>query len=228
MIHQFDALPSTQDKARELARKGAEDGTVVVAKTMTGGRGQHGRSWHAPEGGWYASIIIRDLQDPRFLTLSLGNAVAELLEITGADPQLKWVNDVWIDGKKIAGILVESESTGSNLDFLVAGIGINFNGTANDFPEALRETSVTLEDVLGVDTCIEDTEAYILDTLKAAIDKARRGENLEILNAFRARDALKGQKVRVGDVEGTAERIDENGCLVIDGTPVDAGTVELL
>ncbi|MGB1697639.1 MAG: biotin--[acetyl-CoA-carboxylase] ligase [Thermoplasmatota archaeon] len=228
MIHRFDELESTQNKARELAKEGAPDGTVVVAKTMAGGRGQHGRTWHAPEGGWYASILIRDLPDPRFLTLSLGNAVANLLEIAGAEPQLKWVNDVWVGGRKIAGILVEGESTGADVDFLVAGIGINFNGNASDFPAPLDGSSITLEDVLGVDTCIEDTEAYILDELKAAIDKARAGENLEILNRFRARDALQGKRVRVGDVEGVAERIDENGCLVIDGTPVQSGTVELL
>lgn len=227
MIHRFDTLESTQDEARKLAREGAEDATVVVAKTMTGGRGQHDRSWHAPEGGWYASIIVRDL-DPRFLTLSLGNAVANLLEIAGADPKLKWVNDVWIDEKKVAGILVEGESTGDQIDFLIAGIGINFNGSASDFPEPLSTTSITLEDVLGVDTCIEDTEAYILEEIQAAIQKARAGENLEILNAFRARDALAGRTVKVGDVEGVAERIDENGCLVISGTPVDAGTVQLL
>lgn len=228
MIHRFDVLESTQDKARDLAREGAPDGTVIVAKTMTGGRGQQGRPWHAPEGGWYASIIIRELQNPRFLTLSLGNAVANLLEIAGAEPQLKWVNDVWVDNKKIAGILVEAESTGADVDFLVAGIGINFNGTARAYPAPLDSISVTLEDVLGVDTCIEDTEAYILKEIQAAIQKAKAGEDLEILNAFRARDALKGKPVRVDGVEGEVERIDENGCLVISGIPVQAGTVELL
>jgi BirA family biotin operon repressor/biotin-[acetyl-CoA-carboxylase] ligase len=228
MIHEFESLPSTQDEARRLANVGAADGTVVVAKEMTGGRGQGNNTWHAPIGGWYASIIVRDIKDPRFLTLALGNAVANLMEIAGADAKLKWVNDVWIDDKKVAGVLVEGESTGDQIDFLVAGIGINFNGTATTFPGELSASSITLEDALGVETCIEDTQEYILEELQRAIRKARAGENLEILNDFRARDALQGRAVRVGEVEGIAERIDENGYLLISGIPVHSGPVQLL
>lgn len=228
MIYEHESLPSTQDEARRLALEGAEDGTVVVAKQMTGGRGQGGKNWHAPIGGWYASIIVRDIPDARFLTISLGNAVANLMEIAGADAKLKWVNDVWIDDKKVAGILVEGESTGDKIDFLIAGIGINFNGSPKDFPVEIQATSTTLEESLGAETCIEDTQEYILQELQLAIQKARAGENLEILNEFRARNALQGRTVRVGDVEGIAERIDENGCLVISGTPIQSGTVQLL
>ena len=79
------ATASTMDEAKRLARAGAPDGTTVVAESMTAGRGTHGHAWHAPKGGLYVSIVVRDLQDPHLLTLALGNAVADVLEVAGAD-----------------------------------------------------------------------------------------------------------------------------------------------
>lgn len=226
-ITRYDAVGSTQDEAIALAQDGAPDGTVVVAKEMTGGKGTHGRTWHAPEGGWYASMVLRDIPDPRFVTLALGNAIADVLEVAGAEPRLKWVNDVFVDGKKIAGILVDSEITGDSVDFLVAGIGINLNGHAADYPSELQGGAVTLEDVLGVGMCIEDDEPFILESIAGWLQKVRDGRNDEILAHWRARDFLKGRTVSVADVQGTAEGIDDAGHLLIDGTPVTAGTVVL-
>ncbi len=219
---------STQDEALSRARDGAPDGTVVVATSMSEGRGQHDRPWHAPEGGWYASIILRDIADPRLLTLALGNAVADIIEVAGAEPQLKWVNDVWIKGRKVAGILVEAESTGDRIDFMVAGIGINFNGDPADWPQELTGVATTLEAELGADTCIEDTEAYILETIAGWVDKVRAGRTADILDAFRRRDALRGMTVDVDGRRGQANGIDNQGRLLVDDDAVDAGTVTIV
>ncbi|HLF17200.1 MAG TPA: biotin--[acetyl-CoA-carboxylase] ligase [Candidatus Thermoplasmatota archaeon] len=212
---------STMDEARRLARQGAADGTVVVAEEMTAGRGTHGRAWHAPKGGLYLSLVLRGVKDPHLLTLALGNAVADVLEVAGAEPRLKWVNDVWIGERKVAGILVEGESTGGNLDFLVAGIGINVNGDPTKFPADLRAVATTLEKELGCESCVPDVEALLLETVESWVEKVRDGHEAEIVAAFRTRDLLKGRKVTVEEagpspVKGTAAGIDERGRLVVE------------
>ncbi len=226
VIH-LQTCTSTMDEARQRARDGAPDGTVVIADTMTGGRGQGGNSWHAPEGGFYASIILRDIADPRLLTLALGNAVADILEVAGADPMVKWVNDVMAEDRKVAGILVEAESTGSDIDFVVAGIGINVNGTTEGWPDGLDAAAITLEQIIGCDTCIPDEQDYFIDVLRAAVGKVRGGDPADILATFRRRDWLKGRTVTVDGVTGIASGIDDTGRLLVGDTAVENGPVHV-
>lgn len=225
-LERLPSCTSTMDVARERARSGAADGTVVVADEMTAGRGTHGRTWHAPVGGLYLSFVVRDLADPHLLTLALGTAVADALEVAGVDARLKWVNDVVVPdasgqgfGKKIAGILVEGEFTGDRMDFLVAGIGINVNGPAQALPADIRASATTLEDELHCDTCIPDLEALLLDRIAHWLDRVRAGADAQIIAAFTARDALRGQRVRVEDgaagFTGTAEGLDPQGRLLV-------------
>jgi BirA family biotin operon repressor/biotin-[acetyl-CoA-carboxylase] ligase len=218
---------STMDLARQKARAGAPDRWAVVAEEMTAGRGTGGHSWHAPPGGLYISFVLRGLPDAHLVSLALGNAVADTLEVAGAEPRLKWVNDVWVDGRKVAGILVEGESTGDRLEFLVAGIGVNVNGHAAAFPAPLDRTATTLEDVLGCDSCIPDLEALLLHAVDKWLGKLRDGQGAQVVEAFRARDALQGRRVRVQSgaqrVEGTAAGIDGDGRLLVQaGTRTEA------
>lgn len=241
-VERLASVGSTMDVARDRARAGAPDGTVVVAEEMTGGRGSHGRQWVAPKGGLYLSIVLRDLKDPHLLTLALGNAVADTLEVAGVEPRLKWVNDVYAAapdgkglGKKIAGILVEGESTGGRFDFLVAGIGVNVNGKAADL-RGLERAATTLEDQLGCDSCIPDLEALLLDSVGRWVGRVRDGQDGEVVAAFRARDCLAGRRVRVADgkavVEGTADGVDGRGRLLVKAKggvqAMSTGTVQVL
>ncbi len=231
MIEHLDTCTSTMDEARARARDGAPDGTVVVAKTMTGGRGQHKRPWHAPEGGLYMSIVLRGIDEPGLVTLALGNAVADVLEVAGAEPRLKWVNDVLVDDRKIAGVLVEAESTGEHLDYLVAGVGINVNGTTDDWPIALKGGATTLEEVLGADSCIEDLEGFMVEEIQRWMDLVRKGHRDQVLQAWRARDGLAGRTVRFAtngddvDVEATVDGIDDDGHLIVDGRVFQTGRI---
>lgn len=220
-VERMGTVTSTMDVARARAREGAPDGTVVVAEEMTDGRGTHGRTWCAPKGGLYLSLVLREVQDPHLLTLALGNAVADALEVAGAEPRLKWVNDVWIGGKKVAGILVEGESTGSHIDFLVAGIGVNVNGTVERFPAELQPSATTLEQEIGCDSCIPDLETLLLQGIESWLRRVREGRDGEILEAFRRRDALAGKAIVLADgatqMRGTAEGLDERGRLKVRG-----------
>lgn len=234
-IERVGAVASTMDVARAKAREGAPDRWAIVAESMTGGRGTQGRPWHAPVGGLYTSFILRGVGDPHLLTLALGNAVADVLEVAGVEPRLKWVNDVWVGKKKIAGILVEAESTGAAFDFMVCGIGINLNGHAKDFPAALRASVTTLEDALACDVCVPDLEGFLWQSVDRWLDHAANAPG-RILDRFRERDALQGQRVAVElggkRVEGVASGIDAKGRLLVKTAKtmeaVASGSVALL
>jgi BirA family biotin operon repressor/biotin-[acetyl-CoA-carboxylase] ligase len=153
-VRHFARVDSTNERARELGRAGEPDGAVVLADEQTAGRGRQRRSWASPAGqGVYVSVLLR----PPFavaeagpaVQLAAGIAVAEALAgILPSPPLLRWPNDCYAGERKIAGVLVEAETTGGGgFDFLVCGIGINVNQRAGDFPEALRDraTSIRLQ-----------------------------------------------------------------------------------
>jgi BirA family transcriptional regulator, biotin operon repressor / biotin---[acetyl-CoA-carboxylase] ligase len=124
----LDACGSTNDEAARFARAGASHGTIVVADEQTAGRGRDGRSWRSPRGNLYMSAVVRPpigLEMVPPLTLAIGIGVCDAIRASGVMGQLKWPNDVLVDGRKIAGVLVEAQSQGSRLDSVIVGIGLN-------------------------------------------------------------------------------------------------------
>lgn len=146
---------STNDEAARLARAGAGHGTVVTASAQTSGRGRLGRTWVSPPGNLYVSAILRLPLKPTEVppvTLALGVAVHDVLAELGAPVALKWPNDVVVAvghpaaGKKIAGILVETQSSGSRIEAVIAGIGIDLVGP---LPDELAPVAVTVSELTG-------------------------------------------------------------------------------
>lgn len=147
----YDSLESTSDKAKGLAVKGAVHGTSVVAVTQTGGRGRKDHSFFSPEGGIYLSIILKPEMlsetDSKAVTAFVGGAVIDAInELTGIKPYIDGINDLYVDGKKICGILLESgsEFDSNTLQWIVAGIGINFDSDISRFPEDVKERAAGL------------------------------------------------------------------------------------
>jgi len=146
----FDKIPSTQDYAHDLiAQKKASEKTVVVALAQSAGRGRYKRNWVSHHGNLYASFIYRIAErDPR-LSYAVAVAVAETLIQFGMKPQIKWPNDVLIDGKKISGVLIEYAQ-----NFVIVGIGINIKTcpTVKEYQTTKMEnyTDASVEDVLSV------------------------------------------------------------------------------
>ena len=141
-IH-IDCCASTNDEAARLARAGAAHGTVIIASKQTGGRGREGRPWASPEGGLYLSAVLRPplpLADVPPMTLAIGIAICDAVRAEGAPAVIKWPNDLLVDGRKLAGVLVESHSQGGKLDAVIAGIGINLDRT----PESVANTAISL------------------------------------------------------------------------------------
>jgi BirA family transcriptional regulator, biotin operon repressor / biotin---[acetyl-CoA-carboxylase] ligase len=209
---------STNTVARELAAAGAVHGTLVTADEQTAGRGRQGRSWAAPVGSsLVCSWVIRD--PAPLLSLAAGVAVAELA-VQGA--RVKWPNDVLIDGRKLAGILVEGRPQER---WAVLGIGVNVALRPEDLPLELRDRAATL----GLTAAeLEPTLARLRDRLEQWLSAS----DSEVLAAVRARDALLGRPVSWDGGSGTGAGIDQSGRLLVelpDGTrrALDAGEVHL-
>lgn len=140
----YDSLISTNKTAKELAENGAKEGTVIVAKKQTGGRGRLGRSFHSPEGtGLYFSIILRPDFSPKqnlLITPAAAVAVSTVIEaLTDTKAQIKWVNDIFINGKKVCGILSEAKlNAKGTTEYVILGIGINLTTPKGGFPKDIE------------------------------------------------------------------------------------------
>ncbi len=151
----YHELSSTQDAARELARQGAEEGTVVIAETQSHGKGRKGREWSsAPFQGIQISVILRPRLRPSQsiqIPLVAGVAVAQaIIEVTPLKPRIKWPNDLIVGGKKVGGILTEMNAEIDRIDYVVLGIGLNVNTPQALFPKEIREIATSLAEELGV------------------------------------------------------------------------------
>jgi BirA family transcriptional regulator, biotin operon repressor / biotin---[acetyl-CoA-carboxylase] ligase len=212
------ATTSTNDRARELAQAGAPHGTLVTAAEQTAGRGRQGRTWTAPVGRTLLlSVVLRD--PPALLPLAAALAVAE---VAGADAKIKWPNDVLLEGRKVAGILAEGRPQDS---WAVLGIGVNVALRIEDLPPELHETAGTL----GLEPAdLEPT----LERLLAALERTLALDEAALLDAYRARDALRGREVSWATGRGRAAGIDGAGRLVVElpeggRTALNAGEVHL-
>jgi BirA family transcriptional regulator, biotin operon repressor / biotin---[acetyl-CoA-carboxylase] ligase len=212
------ATTSTNDRARELAARGAPHGTIVTAGVQTAGRGRQGRTWTAPPGSsLLLSLVLRSFDG--LLPLRAGLAVAEL---AGPAARVKWPNDVLVDGRKVAGILAEARPQEG---WTVLGIGLNAALDVDALPPELRDTAATLGRAPGeIDAVLGELLEHLTTWLAAPVD--------EVVQALRARDALLGQRVAWNGGDGVGAGIDSAGRLVVrraDGseTALDAGEVHL-
>jgi len=202
---------STNARAKELAIAGAPGGLVVSADEQTSGRGRQGREWFAPPGGALLyTALLRPLGNRPALPLAVPLAVAEAAEALGdADCRVKWPNDVWIDGRKLAGILIEGRP---EQDWAVIGAGINVSIAGRDFPDELRGAATSLAEHAASPPPVDEVMRALNETLARWIG-ADAGR---VLAEFRRRDALAGREISWSDGAGTAAGIDDAGHLLVD------------
>lgn len=225
-IH-LEVTESTNALAKEQATLGAAHGTTITADAQTAGRGRQGRAWVAPAGSaLLMSVILRPAEARhRFAPLAAALAVAETSEaLADVEAMIKWPNDVWIDGRKVSGILVEARPHHEpESSWVVIGIGLNTSVDLAEMPEDLQETATTLGLPPGIDALTP-----LLERLDHWIDAPTD----ELLAAWRERDALRGRQIAWDGGAGTAAGVDEEGNLIVeleDGstTTLGAGEVHL-
>jgi BirA family transcriptional regulator, biotin operon repressor / biotin---[acetyl-CoA-carboxylase] ligase len=202
---------STNERARALAAAGAPHGTLVTADEQTAGRGRQGREWvAAPGAALLTSLVLRNA--PASLPLAAAVAVCDALPL---DAAIKWPNDIWVDRRKVAGILVEARPQEG---WAVVGIGVNVH------------SAPPIEHVTSLRSAIGTEE--LLERLLLALDGWLRRPLPEVLAAWRSRDALLGERVRWENGSGEGAGIDESGAFLVDTdsgrVALDAGEVHLL
>ena len=226
---------STNDDARSLALDGAPEGTVVLAAQQTNGRGRLGRAWSSPAGGVYASVVLRpSVETPEAIVLPLvvGLGVARGLDTLGVQTLLKWPNDLLcVDGRKVAGVLLEGLSEGWLISWIVAGVGINVRSA----PDSERSASV--DELFGRKVPLAEVAAAVLDGIAVAYRRWQTDGFAPFAAEYESRSYLAGRQVRVSDAagrlvaEGEVTGIDALGRLLVateTGTvPIVAGDVTL-
>lgn len=231
-----DETQSTNDDALLAARNGAVHGSLFGAEMQSHGRGRRGSEWiSSPGAGLWFSLLLRPklpAEAVAGLSLCAGLAVRDAVaQRVTAGTLVKWPNDVWCNARKIAGILIESQVSGTKVSNVVVGIGINVAQT--QFPEPIADVATSLALVSASD---QDRETLLLDvlaSLQARLAQLEAGGMASIAEALRPFDALLGRKLRIDSVEGIGAGIDERGHLLVrssDGSlaPVASGHVELL
>jgi BirA family biotin operon repressor/biotin-[acetyl-CoA-carboxylase] ligase len=203
---------STNERARELAEAGAPSGTVVTAAEQSAGRGRRGRVWSAPAGeALLYSALLRPLGlEHALLPLTVPVAICEAIEsLAPVACAIKWPNDVWLDQRKVAGVLIEARPP----EWAVIGIGVNVAIPDDRFPDELRWPATSI----GHDVTVES----VRDAISDALGKWLEAPAGEVLAAYRERDGLRDREVSwegagVEPGSGRAAGVDERGNLIVE------------
>lgn len=211
---------STNDDARRAALAGAPHGATFLADAQTAGRGRGGHRWHSPPGeNLYLSMVLRLAVSPAAVapvTLVVGLAVARAVERRCSSPAwLKWPNDVQIDGKKIAGVLVEGQIRGDHVQSLIVGVGVNVR--TERFPDDFAAHATSLRALSSPDLDRAPLAAEVIREIGDATDLFVRSGLGPFLDELSRRDALLGRQVEVAGVRGVGAGIDPEGRLLVRG-----------
>ena len=215
-IHHFREVGSTMEVAKELVKKGAEEGTIVVTECQARGRGRLSKQWFSPRGGIYFTLSLKPRISPAYaprINLMASVAVAKAIrELFGLAAELKWPNDVLIGGKKVCGILAEMEAEMDSINFVNLGIGINAN-----FPVSRYEEGATsLKEELGKEIVRTELLSSVLKEIGEQQALLTKADLLEEWKAFSATLNRDVRVVGVGEeVTGKAIDVDSNGALVV-------------
>jgi len=204
--------------AKREAQQKAAEGIIIIAGEQIAGRGRMKRTWLSPKGSLALSIILYPsvVHLPFLVMLASLAVVHSIRAVTGLKSQVKWPNDVLINGKKVAGILIESEVRGSEVDYAIIGIGVNVNLRLSDFPDILL-TATSLSDELGRDISLLDVTQRLLVEVERLYLALLAGES--IYEEWRSSLVMLGKRVHVKsgetEYEGTAESVAKDGTLLL-------------
>ena len=219
----LEIIDSTNSKAKELAKKDAIEGTVVISEIQKNGRGRFNRRWESPRGGLYLSIILRPKVKPEkstLLPLIGALCVCETItSISDLNAKIKWPNDVLINGKKVSGILLESESCKDKLKYVVLGIGINLNIEIFSLSDELQFNSTTISNEIGIKLNYYDFLKKLLLNLDKYYNYFCKKKFDTIIKQWKRNSNTIGRKVTIDTSNekliGNAIDIDESGFLII-------------
>ena len=221
----FDSIDSTQDFALKIASQDNENGTVIISKKQTGGKGRMKRKWFSPIGGIWMSIIIHpdfDISNTTLVPIATSLALCKAIEkTTKIRPELKWPNDITIKGKKVAGILVDTSIESNKIESLILGVGINFKIKQ----EKLKKIIINSPNYYGATTLVKKNESALhlvqqfLYELEVIFQWINSGLTKKIIFEWTKRSSTIGKNISIINdkkiVTGKATKIDNDGALII-------------
>ncbi|WP_462315674.1 biotin--[acetyl-CoA-carboxylase] ligase [Methanobrevibacter sp.] len=224
-LYIYNEVSSTNTIAQFLSQNGIGNGSVVVAEKQTAGRGRSGKSWESPLGGVWLSVILTpdvDYSKIPLITLATGVAVAKALERIGVEnPEIKWPNDIMINGKKVCGILTEGVTNFNSIKNVIIGVGIDANLSIEDFPKELQAKTTSLEIELERKINENLLIKIFLEELEQTIELFNSEAYEEILREWRKRSYTIGKIVEVKKphkkpYDGYAIGISKEGALIVE------------
>lgn len=222
-LYWYPQTDSTNTQAKKLAKQGAPQGSILIAGNQTAGRGRMGRSFQSPDGqGVYLSVILRPDCPPTglmHLTCAVGAAMVQAVEAAcGITPQVKWINDLVYDGKKLGGILTEMCLANGKVEYAVVGIGINCLQTNRDFPAEIADMATSVSMICGKTVLPEKMAAAMIEALWQ-MEQTMLTEKNRWMERYKANCVTLGKDIQVirdnQVLSGKALDIDENGGLVV-------------
>ncbi|MGA9779635.1 MAG: biotin--[acetyl-CoA-carboxylase] ligase [Limisphaerales bacterium] len=223
-IRVFEQTTSTNDVIEKLARDGVKEGVVVFAESQTKGRGRLGRKWISPayKGLWFSILLRPEFrpQETTQLTVASATALCRAIQTeTGLNPEIKWPNDVWVHGKKVAGVLTELGAELDRVKHVILGIGVDVNVGPGEFPADLRKQATSLKIEAGRAISRADLAAAILRELDNDYLRVCTGQFAKVADEWEAHCQTIGCDVtiQIGNrrVQGRAESLSESGELLL-------------
>lgn len=226
-VYYFEEIDSTQNFAQNIAADKKENGTIIIAEKQTSGRGRLDRKWTSPKGGIWFSLIIHPKFDvssstliPILSAVALSKSIKSVLDI---ETEVKWPNDITMNGKKVAGVLVDASFQTNSIDYLILGIGINFDIDAKKLEKRLTKTP----NFYGIDSLRGKENKTPPKTLlkefllqfEKNLFQLDKGEKSKIIKEWTKRAAGIGKKITIntsnGKISGISQGIDNDGALKI-------------
>ena len=226
-VYYFDEIDSTQNYALQISNNKNENGTIIVAEKQTHGKGRLNRKWYSPEGGIWLSVIIHpefQISDATIIPLAASLALCESIKkVHKIKTDVKWPNDITIDGKKVAGMLIDTSIQGNKVENLVLGIGINFAVNIQQIEKRLKNSPnfygvTSLFPEKNKPSKIELLVQFLLE-LEKVINSLIKGKNTQIIRDWSKHTNMFGKTISVntgnGKISGIAKKIDSDGALII-------------
>lgn len=225
-IFYFPELESTNIIAKVKASprvEGINEGTIIIAERQSAGKGRWGRRWFSPVGGIWLSIILYPQLSPSYIpriTLMTAVAIVKAMErCAQIKAQIKWPNDILINEKKVCGILTEMSAELDMINWIVVGIGINANINQGEFPEDIKDNSVSLKEILGKKISRVSLVQILLEEFEKYYERLKRREFSSILKEWKLYSHALRRKIKINMGEkiitGEAIDINEEGALIL-------------
>lgn len=229
-LYHFKTIDSTNLYLKNLVKEDVDEGIIVLADVQSSGRGRKDRTWSSPLGGLWFSVLLYPDIPPKYgmlITMASSIAVAQgIKDITGLNPEIKWPNDVLLNGRKVCGILTELEADSDKINYTVVGIGLNVN---NPLEKELLGLATTLKEEIGDQVSRVEILRSILKNLDENYNRIITKDYGFIRDSWLSYTSIIGKKIQVEDEKtvttGIVTDVDESGCLILD---TDGGQVKIV